>query len=101
VDAIRPRVWTREDVEPWYAQNTLLFAAPSALAESPALRREADRNDRPLNVMHPQIFETYRENWLPPAGRLLRQLPQALLYSLGLAEARDRLARRVRRILRR
>jgi SAM-dependent methyltransferase len=98
VDAVRHRIWTNDDIEPWYAQNALLFVASSALAGSPRLRREYERDDRILNVVHPRIFEIYRPNSLPPTTRsLLRPLPRAVLRSLGLAGARTRLARRVRR----
>jgi SAM-dependent methyltransferase len=97
VDAVRYRIWTNHDVEPWYAQNALLFAASSALADSLRLRREYDRDDRILNVVHPRIFEIYRPNSLPPTTRsLLQPLPRAVLRSLGLAGARTRIARRLR-----
>ena len=43
VDAIRPRIWTNAEVEPWYAQNILMFASRDALAESPPLKAEANR----------------------------------------------------------
>jgi SAM-dependent methyltransferase len=97
VDAIRHRVWTNDDVEPWYAQNVLIFASPRALTESRRLREAAEIRDRPMNVVHPRMFDIYRQNWLPPPERLLRQLPQSIAYSLGFDRLRSHLKRYLRR----
>ena len=52
IDALRHKLWTVADVEPWYAQNMLLFVAPGVLAGSPQLQAEA-AVDRPVSVVHP------------------------------------------------
>jgi SAM-dependent methyltransferase len=71
VDALRHRLWTVADVEPWYAQNALLFVAPDVLAGSAKLQSEA-AVERPLSVVHPRVFENYRRNARPQSaiGRL-------------------------------
>jgi GR25 family glycosyltransferase involved in LPS biosynthesis len=56
-DIIRPAVWDRDDVEPWYAQNTFLFTRDSS---PPEIRF-------PVDVVHPRIFQKYRN--LLAAGR--------------------------------
>ena len=57
IDSIRPAVWTRNDVEWWYAQNTLLFATDDAIAARSALRPFADRTDAErLSVVHPRHY---------------------------------------------
>lgn len=97
VDALRYRIWDTPDIEPWYAQNALLFASPPVLDASPNLKRELDRAERPLNVVHPRIFEIWRPNSLPPSVRdLLQPLPRAVIRSVGLEGTRTRLARRLR-----
>lgn len=55
VDCIRPQIWTDDDVDWHYAQNTLLFADPGALAPSERLSRELRRAERvPLPLVHPK-----------------------------------------------
>ena len=66
VDAIRPRIWTNAEVEPWYAQNILLFASADALRRFPTLKAEADRGDRILTLVHPRIFAVYASDPSPP-----------------------------------
>jgi SAM-dependent methyltransferase len=83
VDCIRPHVWSDERVEPWYAQNTLLFVAPDLLGERPALQVLADQQSWPLSVVHPRLF-------LSPEGRysttqLLRLLKASVSASLKRA----------------
>jgi SAM-dependent methyltransferase len=86
VDAVRPRIWTNLAVEPWYAQNMLLFVSRDALSRFPALKAEAERNDRILTLVHPRIFELYRPDSSPPSARaLIKQLPRAVWRSLRSA----------------
>jgi len=48
-DCVRPRIWDDAQVEPWYAQNALLYTAPEVeLATGGAM---------PLRVVHPRILE--------------------------------------------
>lgn len=57
VDAVRPRIWTSERVEWFYAQNLLLFARPEILGDRPRLRAELGRAaGRPLAVVHPRGY---------------------------------------------
>ena len=56
-DVVRPRVWANERVEPWYAQNILLFVRETFLRQLPALHRERRPEWRELRVVHPVIFE--------------------------------------------
>jgi SAM-dependent methyltransferase len=91
VDAVRPRIWTNPRVEPWYAQNLLLFVSQDALTESRRLKAEADRNDRILALVHPRIFALYRPDSSPPAARdLVRQLRRAVWRTIRLAGMRWR-----------
>jgi SAM-dependent methyltransferase len=51
VDLVRPAVWNDDRVQPWYAQNTLLYVAPdraAVLGGATAL---------PLSVVHPRLYE--------------------------------------------
>ena len=78
VDAIRPVIWKRQEVEPWYAQNVLLYVARDVLAQFPRLEAEAGRNDRLLRVVHPEIFAIYRPAPVPGTADLIRELARAL-----------------------
>jgi SAM-dependent methyltransferase len=79
-DVVRPRLWSCTEVEPWYRQNLLLFAAhppgPGLRPTSPDI----------LDLVHPEIFESRRRelSW--------RELGRA---------ARNRVRRRMRDLRRR
>lgn len=78
MDAVRPAVWSNENVLVWYAQNTLVFAAESTIAASPALadaRRATD--ERRLSMVHPRLFHFAARDKTPPLKWLLSQLPRA------------------------
>ena len=57
VDCIRRRIWNDDDVDWHYAQNTLLFADPAAVARSERLSHELERAEPvPLPLVHPKKF---------------------------------------------
>jgi hypothetical protein len=56
IDCIRPIVWDNDEVEWWYAQNVLLFAAESSIAHYPPLDRLHRANDgKILPLVHPRL----------------------------------------------
>lgn len=60
VDAIRPLVWARQEVEWWYTQNLILFARPEVVVSNPRLARTfADTRPDQLAVVHPRCFSRY------------------------------------------
>lgn len=56
--ALRWQLWDSPSVEAWYAQNTLIAAAPAAAANLPALF--ASPLSPPWPVVHPTIYEWRR-----------------------------------------
>jgi SAM-dependent methyltransferase len=89
-DVVRPAVWTDPDVEPWYAQNTLLFverehAARLGLVPTALL---------PADLVHPGLH-TIRHEELKP---VLQLLPRAIRTDSG--RLRTALGTRVRSRLR-
>jgi SAM-dependent methyltransferase len=57
LDVVRPRVWDDERIEPWYAQNTVLYAA----RRPDGRRRDLDlrpgvTSGAPLALVHPRLF---------------------------------------------
>lgn len=50
-DLIRPRIWADDDVDYWYRQNLVLYAAPETFAD----RVPAD--SAALDLVHPALFE--------------------------------------------
>ena len=57
VDCLRRKVWSRADVEPWYAQNLLLFCTPAFLESSPRLTGEREREaGAPPALVHPRKY---------------------------------------------
>ena len=62
VDCIRRHVWSDPSVEWWYAQNTLLYAHPDALAQHHRLRDEwTTMGTSQLSIVHPNRFVEWVE----------------------------------------
>lgn len=60
-DLVRTAVWDDSQVDPWYAQNTLLYV------DSPPEGR--DRSAMPLRLVHPELY-----GWEPPLKTVATQL---------------------------
>lgn len=57
LDVMRPRVWDDERIEPWYAQNTVLYAARRPEGRRPDLdARPGVTSGAPLALIHPRLF---------------------------------------------
>jgi len=58
VDCIRRFVWDDKDVEPWYAQNTLVYVKQSRLTDYPALADfyASTRDEDCLALVHPRLY---------------------------------------------
>jgi SAM-dependent methyltransferase len=58
LDVVRPAFWIHDGVEPWYAQNTFLYASPEALAGNDRLAQKAAEGlSMPWRVVHPVLLE--------------------------------------------
>lgn len=59
IDAIRPLIWDNPGVEPWYAQNTLIYVNQQDLPQYPALGELSRQTVRGrLSVVHPRHYST-------------------------------------------
>jgi hypothetical protein len=57
IDCIRQRVWENDNVEWWYAQNTLIFARRAYLESHPLLKGAAENtNSFQLSIVHPKKY---------------------------------------------
>jgi glycosyltransferase involved in cell wall biosynthesis len=57
IDCFRHKIWQHPEVEPWYAQNILLFVQQEQLPAYPALQREYNStNLLHLTRVHPRIY---------------------------------------------
>ena len=57
VDALREKIWEHPAVEPWYAQNCLLFVRSDRLTDYPALvEKSYSRPQSPRSLIHPTIY---------------------------------------------
>lgn len=57
IDCIRKRVWNNDEVEWWYAQNTLLFARTDLIESNSSLKAEFQQtNPGQLSLVHPRNF---------------------------------------------
>lgn len=56
-DILRGTIWHETEIEPWYRQNLLLFAAKNHLARTPDLAaRLAETPAPPFDIAHPDLF---------------------------------------------
>jgi SAM-dependent methyltransferase len=55
-DVLRPRIWDNEQVEVWYAQNTILYVENSRRAEFRRLFQGDAVGGAPLAMVHPKLF---------------------------------------------
>jgi SAM-dependent methyltransferase len=57
LDVMRPRVWDDERIEPWYVQNTILYAARRPQGRGRDLDpRPGGTSGAPLALIHPRLF---------------------------------------------
>jgi cyclopropane fatty-acyl-phospholipid synthase-like methyltransferase len=57
IDCIRKRVWQNPNVEPWYAQNVLLFVQKDYLEAHALLKREFENTAiSQLSIVHPKKY---------------------------------------------
>jgi SAM-dependent methyltransferase len=57
IDCLRRRIWQKDDVQPWYAQNTLLFVDRRHLNDQSTLTREYELTDQShLSMVHPKLY---------------------------------------------
>jgi SAM-dependent methyltransferase len=82
VDCLRDLIWHNERVEPWYAQNVLLFASRSYLQGRPELRTHIVRDPADLARVHPRLYLYTVDPRYIPVATLLRALPTAVTYAL-------------------
>jgi len=92
VDAIRERIWDRDDVAFYYAQNVLLFVDRAAHGNYPALQEHALISPEAVrSLVHPRLWAMAHD----PAWQSIRKLLRSMPYAL-----RNALVRRLRRLRR-
>ena len=85
-DPIRPRVWTSRDVEPWYAQNALLYCRRGLFSPAPwgaAGTESGPRPEWPLPLVHPAYQERIARRTAPTVRNAWRDLRRALLAAMS------------------
>jgi SAM-dependent methyltransferase len=83
VDLVRPAVWNDEDVDPWYAQNAILYVAADVSVSM--------RASFPWRVVHPRMFTQRVEQErgrLRSLGEVAREIPGAARRWLELVGQR-------------
>ncbi|MEG4043375.1 glycosyltransferase [Microcoleus sp. Pol17_C1] len=57
IDCLRKKIWNNEKVEPWYAQNILIFVKEEYFSKYPRLVNEYQNTDlNLLAIVHPKIY---------------------------------------------
>ncbi|MEG4234171.1 glycosyltransferase [Microcoleus sp. Pol11C3] len=57
IDCLRKKIWNNDKVEPWYAQNILIFVKQEYLSGYPRLINEYQNTDlNQLAIVHPKIY---------------------------------------------
>ena len=84
VDAIRPLIWTRDEIAFWYRQNAFIAISPSTSVE-------LDGSPTISDVVHPDLWRFVNADlWSTTASprQLLRQLPRATTRAVRRRVAR-------------
>jgi SAM-dependent methyltransferase len=88
IDCIRSKVWYSEDVQWWYAQNVIVFAAQDHMQDWPSLKEEfGSSNTPPLSIVHPRLYLKLVAQVESPDFRLIQRVS-------------DMVPRRIKKILR-
>lgn len=76
LDAVRGGIWESEEVNWWYAQNTLLYAKREILDARPELMVEYQKTARGcLSIVHPKKYLATADLRLIPLRKILQALP--------------------------
>ncbi len=81
LDYLRPRLWTRPELEWYYAQNLLLFVHEARLPQLSALLGPPPLLDDPLPLVHPDLFHAKLAElraWIEGVERLASDLARAI-----------------------
>jgi SAM-dependent methyltransferase len=78
IDCVRRRVWDQDDVQWWYAQNTILYVRRDRLDASAALKRELEAAPSPpLSLVHPKKYVALHQWWHEAYNELQAASPPA------------------------
>jgi SAM-dependent methyltransferase len=76
-DPIRPRAWNDARVEPWYAQNAIVYRRPGAAAGLPG-GGDASADGAPLSLVHPWLLERHAKRSAPTLRNAWRAVRGAI-----------------------
>lgn len=77
IDCIRQKVWNNDGVEWWYAQNSILYAAPEVIERLPRLKKEFEsRSEHTLSLVHPRHYMLCADFEAMPLRTHLAALPR-------------------------
>lgn len=77
-DVVRPVVWEDGQVEWWYRQNLVVYVSAAAAAANPRLAKAVEESKgRPLDLVHPAMFEVVRARSENPAASLAQDMTLA------------------------
>ena len=75
IDAVRPRIWHRDDVDAAVRQNTILYSNLAGLERYPGLLTDRVSLLSSLRVVHPQIWAAVRANSTPARKPVAQAIP--------------------------
>jgi SAM-dependent methyltransferase len=83
LDPFRDRLWLEDQVEPWFAQNLVLYVADARVANERRLADELARSGTTLrSLVHPRLYvrkARYAARWLALTDNRLGRLAKRLL----------------------
>jgi SAM-dependent methyltransferase len=87
IDCLRKKIWNNDKVEPWYAQNILIFVKQEYLSGYPRLVNEYQNTDlNQLAIVHPKIYFYSLQAARNSAHNLQSQSVKQVLASPQLAD---------------
>lgn len=88
VDCMRKRIWTNERVEPYYAQNMVVYVKSDRLADYPKLAADVlPEGELPLSLIHPiyyMVRSDFANSSIKWGGQTMMHYVRAALRRVGL-----------------
>jgi hypothetical protein len=83
IDCVRRKVWNNENVQWYYAQNTILYVATNSLQQYPRLRAELEKTaPSQLSIVHPKRYLATADLRNVAFRKILRVLPWTFILGL-------------------
>jgi hypothetical protein len=73
-DVIRPTIWSKPAVEPWYKQNSFLYISKERVDDYSIVKARNSCASIPLRLVHPELFNRFTNLHYISSRRIVQEL---------------------------